>query len=199
MKFTLFFLFLLLSLNCHKDEKKLFKSEDYKVFHEQALDFCTAKNYNLDYYFLIDLKIPSGKNRFFVYDFNSKTNLYEKLTTHGTCDVFSENESKWTTALISNRLDSHCSATGKYKIGKRDYSGWGIGVKYWMIGLEDSNYNSEKRITVLHSWGAVKNYEVHPQYSPLSWGCPAVSNEFMKILDEKLSATKKPVLMWIIN
>jgi hypothetical protein len=52
---------------------------------------------------------------------------------------------------------------------------------------------------VLHSWEAVSNKEVYPQVSPLSWGCPAVSNEFMKLLDTKLKVAKKPVLLWIID
>lgn len=88
---------------------------------------------------------------------------------------------------------------GKFKIGKRDYSSWGIHVKYVLHGLEKSNFNAEDRVVVLHSWDAVSNQEVYPQVSPLSWGCPAVSNEFMKKLDEKLKASKKPVLLWIID
>jgi hypothetical protein len=52
---------------------------------------------------------------------------------------------------------------------------------------------------VLHSWNAVQNKEIYPKYSPLSWGCPAVSNEFMKVLDEKLKVTEKPVLLWIME
>jgi hypothetical protein len=52
---------------------------------------------------------------------------------------------------------------------------------------------------VLHSWSAVSNDEIYPRYSPLSWGCPAVSDEFMQILDEKLKAVEKPVLLWIVE
>jgi hypothetical protein len=88
---------------------------------------------------------------------------------------------------------------GKFKVGKRDYSSWGINVKYWLHGLEKTNANAENRVVVLHSWDAVSNDEVYPQVSPLSWGCPAVSNEFMKKLDAKLKDVKQPVLLWIID
>ena len=89
--------------------------------------------------------------------------------------------------------------TGKYKIGKRDYSSWGINVKYWLHGLEDANKSAVKRVVVLHSWSAVKNEEMYPRYSPLSWGCPAVSDAFMKKLDERLQQTDRPVLLWIVE
>lgn len=88
---------------------------------------------------------------------------------------------------------------GKYKIGNRDYSSWGINVKYWLHGLESTNKSAVKRVVVLHSWDAVKNFEIYPRLSPLSWGCPAVSDDFMKKLDERLQQTKKPVLLWIIE
>jgi predicted aconitase len=88
---------------------------------------------------------------------------------------------------------------GKYKIGKRDSSQWGIKIKYWLHGLEKSNETAVDRVVVLHSWEAVSNEEVYPEVSPLSWGCPAVSNDFMKKLDEKLKIAKKPVLLWIVD
>ena len=65
--------------------------------------------------------------------------------------------------------------------------------------MENTNTNAEKRVVVLHSWDAVSNEEIYPRYAPLSWGCPAVSNEFMKTLDKKLQTTKKSVLLWIIE
>lgn len=70
---------------------------------------------------------------------------------------------------------------------------------YWLHGLESTNKSAEKRVVVLHSWNAVKNKEVYPRYAPLSWGCPAVSNEFMEKLDIRLQDSEKPVLLWIID
>jgi len=175
------------------------KTKDYSKTHQEALAFCKEKDFDEDYYFLVDLSIHSGKNRFFIYDFIAEKITDKKLVTHGSCDKYEDNDTKWEKVKFSNKEGSHCSSIGKYKIGNRDYSSWGINVKYWLHGLETSNKNAVERVVVLHSWNAVKNEEIYPKYSPLSWGCPAVSNEFMKVLDEKLKATEKPVLLWIIE
>lgn len=180
---------------CNNSEPK----KEYHNFHDEALRYCKQNGFNESYYFLLDLSIHSGKNRFFVYDFNQKKVVDQNLVTHGACDHFDTNIMKYQTAKFSEKQDSHCSMKGKFKIGKRDYSAWGINVKYWLHGLEPQNKTAVDRVVVLHSWGKVANQETYPVYSPLSWGCPAVSNEFMKKLDTKLQATTKPVLLWIID
>ena len=186
-------------LCCNNSEVETLAVKDYNSFHKEAKEFCKENQYNEDYYFLVDLSIHSGKNRFFIYDFETKKIVDKNLATHGSCDQFEENPDKWKKVKFDNRVDSHCSMKGKYKIGSRDYSSWGINVKYWLHGLEASNKNAEKRVVVLHSWSAVKNKEVYPRYSPLSWGCPAVSNEFMEKLDTRLQKSEKPVLLWIVE
>lgn len=192
------FLILLLLICCNNAtvEKPL---KDYTSRNIEALKYCKEHHFNEDYYFLIDMSIHPGKNRFFVYDFKNNKITDKNLVTHGSCDKFEENPNQWEKAKFDNRTDSHCSMKGKFKVGKRDYSSWGINVKYWLHGLEKTNANAENRVVVLHSWDAVSNKEVYPQVSPLSWGCPAVSNEFMKKLDTKLKEAKQPVLLWIID
>lgn len=195
-------IFLILSFSflcCNNTQIKKVVIKDYSEIHMNALEFCEKEKYNKNYYFLIDLSIHSGKNRFFVYDFTTNKILDKNLVTHGSCDQFEENPKKWEKAKFDKKVDSHCSMKGKYKIGKRDYSSWGINVKYWLQGLEDSNKNAEKRVVVLHSWNAVANKEIYPKYAPLSWGCPAVSNEFMEKLDLRLQKSDLPVLLWIIE
>lgn len=174
-------------------------AKDYNSIHNEAFTFCKENQFNQDFYFLIDMSIHSGKNRFFVYDFKTKKVSHQNVVTHGTCDVFEANPEKYKKAKFSNKVDSHCSMKGKFKIGKRDYSSWGINIKYWMHGLESTNNNAVKRVVVLHSWPAVANEEIFPRYSPLSWGCPAVSDEFMQVLDDKLKTVDQPVLMWIVE
>lgn len=197
----LFFLLLFNIISCSNTEVDAGESaaKDYAPVHSEAVAFCKQENFCDDYYFLVDLGIHSGKNRFYVYDFKQKKVIHQNLVTHGSCDAFGQNNNKYEKAKCSNRIDSHCSSAGKYKIGKRDYSSWGIKVKYWLDGLEETNSNARDRIVVLHSWDAVADSEIYPDYSPLSWGCPAVSDNFMKLLDEKLQKTKKPVLLWIIE
>ena len=189
----------MLSFVCCNNDTKVVSTKNYDAQHAEALTYCKNNGFNEDYYFLIDMSLHPGKNRFFVYDFTQKKISAQNLVTHGSCDVFESNDTKWEKAKFSNKIDSHCSMKGKFKIGKRDYSSWGIKVKYWLHGLENSNKNAVDRVVVLHSWDAVGNEEVYPKVSPLSWGCPAVSNEFMKQLDAKLKVSKKPVLLWIVD
>lgn len=193
----LFLLTLLSFVCCNNADGPLTKN--YTAKHQEALIFCKENNFNTDYYFLVDLSVHPGKNRFFIYDFATKKIIDENLVTHGSCDQLDENPAKWEKAKFSNATNSHCSMKGKFKIGKRDYSSWGINVKYWLHGLEKTNNNAVNRVVVLHSWDAVSDTEVYPEVSPLSWGCPAVSNDFMSQLDAKLKLTKKPVLLWIVD
>lgn len=194
-----FLLLFVLSFVCCNNTPPVEVAKDYGSTHDEALTYCKENQMNQDFYFLIDMSIHSGKNRFFVYDFKAKKVTHQNLVTHGACDVFQDNPEKYKKAKFSNTTNSHCSMKGKFKIGKRDYSSWGINVKYWMHGLESTNNNAVKRVVVLHSWTAVANEEIYPRYSPLSWGCPAVSDEFMVVLDEKLKTVEQPVLMWIVE
>ena len=190
---------LFLVLICSNNPVNTPSVKDYSTTHSEALQFCKKNNFNQTYYFLIDLSIHSGKNRFFVYDFKTQKITSKSLVTHGSCDVIEDNPEKWDKAKFSNKINSHCSMKGKYKIGKRDYSSWGIHIKYWLHGLESSNKNAVDRVVVLHSWDAVSDTEIYPNVSPLSWGCPAVSNTFMQLLDNQLKNTSTPVLLWIIE
>ncbi len=190
-------LLMLLGFICCNNSNEIAVEKNYSESHSQALAFCKENSFNEDYYFLIDMSIHSGKNRFFIYDFKKNKITDKKLVTHGSCDQFSPNPNKWEKAKFSSKNNSHCSMKGKYKIGSRDYSKWGINVKYWLEGLEATNKTAVQRVVVLHSWSAVSDKEIFPDYSPLSWGCPAVSDVFMEQIDKKLKESKKPVLLWI--
>jgi hypothetical protein len=181
------------------NQVEIVHSTEQSAWHEEAKLFCKQNLFNEDYYFLLDFSIHSGKNRFFIYDFKKKEVLKSALVTHGSCDVFEANKTPYEKAKFSNKNNSHCSSLGKYKIGKRDYSSWGINIKYWIHGLEASNSKAVERVVVLHSWSAVSDTEIYPNYSALSWGCPAVSDNFMRHLDSILQQSSKPVLLWIVE
>ncbi len=159
-----------------------------------ARTFCRANGYNTDYCILIDFGIHSGKKRFFVWDFKGDSILLSSLCAHG----YGKNS---TTAkpVFSNIEGSYCSSLGKYKIGVRSYSKWGINVHYKMHGLEPTNSNAFKRIVVLHSFEYVPEEETYPTHLPLgmSQGCPVISNETMRSVDKLLQKQDKPLLMWI--
>lgn len=166
---------------------------------KDALAFCKKNNYNEDFCILVDMSIHSGLNRFFVYNFNKNAITHQMLVGHGCCDYpWSQDWSKEKPAF-SNKDGSHCSALGKYKIGQRAWSDWGIHVKYVLHGLDDTNSNAQSRYIVFHSWEKVSDTEIYPDGTPEGWGCPTISNKNMRIVDPMLKAAKKPVLMWIYN
>jgi hypothetical protein len=176
----------------NKTEQRLLK------YGSEALRFIDQKGYSKDFCILIDFSVSSGKNRFFVYDPVNHLILDQGLTSHGTCTGpgLPANEQG---AAYSNAVDSHCSSLGKYKIGDRGPSGWGIGVKYWLHGLESGNSNAARRAVVLHSWSVIPDFESFPIPTARSWGCPAISDNFMRRLDKRIKATNKPVLLWIYD
>lgn len=67
-----FILITLLSFICCNNSKMEIPLKDYTSNHQEALLFCKEKNFNENYYFLIDMSIHPGKNRFFVYDFKEQ-------------------------------------------------------------------------------------------------------------------------------
>ena len=59
-------------LCCNNAEVSSDSIKDYELYHNEAAEYCKQNNFNESYYFLVDLSIHSGKNRFFIYDFASK-------------------------------------------------------------------------------------------------------------------------------
>ena len=90
--------------------------------------------YNTNYCFLVDFSIHSGKRRFFVWDFKGDSVKYASLCAHG-CGK----NSTLSKPVFSNVEGSYCSSLGKYKVGIRSYSKWGINVHYKLHGLEATN------------------------------------------------------------
>jgi len=163
---------------------------------KEAKSFCEAQKLSTDMCLLIDYSIHSGKNRMVVWDFKADTIAHAALVSHGCGDQPWGKDRSKAAPVFSNVNNSHCSSLGKYKIGARGYSQWGIKVNYLMHGLEATNSNALKREIVFHSWEAIADEEVYPDGTPEGWGCPAVSNKFMTMVDSLLKAQQKPVLMW---
>ena len=170
-----------------------------KIKADEALAFCKKKDMNTDLCILIDYSIHSGKKRMFVYNFKKDSVILSGMVSHGCGDNPWGIDGTKTSPTFSNTPESHESSLGKYKIGNRGYSSWGINVNYKLHGLESSNSKAYERIIVLHSWDMVSHDECYPNGTPEGWGCPAVSNQFMKELDVLLKSVKKPVLLWGYN
>lgn len=211
----IFIICLSLIFSCNKEKKEadVFKNENkkeivstadsrveinYNNYYKEAQQYCKTKNLNQNKFILIDLGLHSGYKRFFVYDFKKKAISKSYMVSHGCGDNQWGRTSSKEKPQISNEFDSHCSSLGKYVILDRGVSQWGIKVNYILQGKDKTNSNARSRAIVLHSWDAIPDNEVYPEGTPEGWGCPAVSNESMKEIDELLKTNKK-VLMWIIK
>lgn len=173
--------------------------EKTRVKAKEALAFCDKRKFNTDFCILIDMSIHSGRKRFFVWDFQKDSIVESFLVGHGCGNNPWSYDFSKDKPTFSNKDGSHCSALGKYKLGERGYSSWGIHVKYLMHGLDATNSNALARTIVFHSWEDVTDEEVYPKGTVEGWGCPTISNKSMEKMDPKIKASEKPVLMWIYN
>ncbi len=167
-----------------------------KLRADSVKAYCQKNGYNSQYCFLVDFSIHSGKRRFFVWDLKGDSIRFSSLCAHG----YGKN-STTSKPVFSNVEGSYCSSLGRYKVGIRSYSKWGIHVHYKLHGLDTTNSNAFNRIVVLHSYEYVPENEIYPVHLPLgmSQGCPVISDESMRKVDTLLKESKRPVLLWVFD
>lgn len=176
-----------------KEKESKDNSETLLRLYQKSLHarhYNNAHGFNQQYCFLLDMRLPSGKNRFFVYNLNKDSVEFAGLVTHGGG---SDNGSDELT--FSNTPNSHCTSVGKYKMGK-SYNGK-FGLAYKLYGLDKSNSKAFDRFVVLHAHGCVPNEEVAPVPICVSQGCPTVSPAFLSTLKNYIDRSDKPILLWI--
>ncbi|CAN5809548.1 murein L,D-transpeptidase catalytic domain family protein [soil metagenome] len=174
------------------------------VVKEQATELLRLKNYageikkyanqhkyNATTCFFVDMKIQSGKKRFFVYDLKNDTILLKGMVTHGSGKQFND------TIQFSNVVESNCTSLGKYKIGNAYHGKFGLAYK--LFGLDKTNSNAYARSIVLHAHPAIPVYETAPEKICTSWGCPTVAPAFLKELKTYIDKSSKPILLGIFN
>ncbi|MBK6937851.1 MAG: murein L,D-transpeptidase catalytic domain family protein [Chitinophagaceae bacterium] len=155
----------------------------------EARNYLTGKNYNNQTCFFIDMSLPSGQKRFFIFDLKRDSLLSAGLVTHGNCMEYWLEEKRY-----SNVVGSGCTSLGKYKTGN-PYTGK-FGYSYKLYGLDSSNSNAYARAIVLHSHECVPDDEVTDEICQ-SNGCPTVAPVFLQQLKKIINSSKKPVLLWI--
>lgn len=163
-------------------EKAKLKAAYAKLFTKQ-------KGYNDNICFLVDMSLPSGQNRFFVYNLKKDTLQNSGLVTHGRCNQYWLEGRKY-----GNTPGCGCTSLGKYKVG-HSYNGK-FGLAYKLYGLEKTNNKAFERFVVLHSHECVPEIEVKDDICQ-SDGCPTVSPGFLLQLKPIIKASAKPVLLWI--
>jgi uncharacterized protein (UPF0333 family) len=147
---------------------------------------------NQDYAFVIDMRIPSYKKRFFVYNLKRDSLVNSGFVAHGTGSETFRGE-----LVFSNVPDSRCSSLGKYKIGG-SYKGM-YGFSYKLAGLDSTNNRAFERAIVLHGHACVPDDQQNEWPICFSYGCPMVSTKFLQTLKGYISKQgKTPILMEII-
>jgi hypothetical protein len=155
----------------------------------EAASFIADNNYNSKICFLIDMSLPSGQNRFFVYDLVKDSIKNAGLVTHGRCNQYWLEGRKY-----GNTVGCGCSSLGKYKIGY-SYKGR-FGLAWKLYGLDKTNDKAFERFVVLHGHSCVPE-SVSEDEICQSDGCPTVSPNFLQYLKPIINESKKPVLLWI--
>lgn len=138
--------------------------------------------------FLVDMKIVSGRNRFFVYDLENDKIIDQGLVAHGSGSETGVRGS----LKFSNTPNSNCTSLGRYSIEK-SYKGI-FGKAFRLIGLDESNNNALKRAIVLHSYSAVP-YEEQGYYIANSHGCPMVNEVFFKRLEKIIESSDSKIML----
>ncbi len=155
----------------------------------EARTFIEKYHYDQSVCFLIDMSLPSGQNRFFVYDLQKDTLENSGLVTHGNCNRYWLDGRKY-----DNTVGCGCTSLGKYKVGN-SYSGK-FGLAFKLYGLDKTNDKAFARYVVLHSHSCVPEIEVKDEICQ-SNGCPTVAPGFLQQLKPIINTSKKPVLLWI--
>ncbi len=169
------------------DELELARLTD----HANDIKAFTFSNpeYNSRIAFLVDMKIKSGKNRFFVYDLEHGQIIDQGLVAHGKG---SETGIKGDILQFSNMPESNCTSLGRYSVGK-SYKGI-FGKAFRLAGLDPTNSNAMKRAIVLHCYKEVP-YEEQGYYIINSHGCPMVNEAFFKRLEKIIESSSKKIML----
>jgi hypothetical protein len=195
----IFFVFLVLLL-FFIGYKTLWKEKENISLVEEKIDLTRINEvkkvikgnskYNNKIAFFIDMKIPSGKNRFFVYDLEENKIIDKGLVAHGSG---SETGIKGK-LKFSNVPNSLTTSVGKYAIGNH-YIGK-FGKAYKLYGLDKTNSNAFKRDIVFHHYFDVP-YKEKDGYICNSYGCPMVNKKYFDRMAEIIDNSESDIVMSI--
>lgn len=193
----LIFSFLVISCEVKSQENQTIQYANPEAKISQKLAdlkaFLKESDYNSDKAFLIDFSISSSKFRFFVVDLKSGRIIQKALVAHGDG---SEDGKMNGNLKFSNQDGSHCSSLGKYIVNEK-YNGK-FGMSYRLTGLDETNSNARDRAIVLHRLSCVPDVEQSKEIC-LSFGCPMVSDNFFKILEQHIDKSDKKLIIYAYN
>ena len=76
-------------------------------------EYVAENNFNTEHCFLVDMSIPSGKNRFFIYNLQKDSIELSSLVAHGFGSTM---KNSYDELVFSNTPNSFKTSLGKYKI-----------------------------------------------------------------------------------
>ena len=160
------------------------------ILTKKINNYAIQNDLSTEYCFLVDMSLPSGRNRMFIYDLKKNSIVNAGLVAHGSC-----NETFLARPRFSNTTSSGCSSLGKYKVGEF-YKGK-YGKSFRLYGLDDCNSNAYKRAVVIHGYDCVPDEEIYPRVLCNSFGCVMVSYKFFDKISRIISKSEKPIVLWI--
>jgi len=169
--------------------------QKYKMRLSLQVKKCLAylnqnQKYNQDVAFFIDMKILSGKNRFFVYDLKKDKIIDKGLVAHGSgSETGIEGQ-----LSFSNKPNSYQTSLGKYSI-ENSYKGQ-FGKANRLSGLDITNNNAKTRNIVLHKYDDVP-YDEQDEPIANSLGCPMVNKMYFERIEKIIDNSKKNILLII--
>lgn len=164
--------------------------------YPSELSYCSKNGLDTTYCIYADFSIPSGKDRFFIYN-----TVSEKVENSSICLHGNGKGNTAETPVFSNKIGSNCTSLGHYEI-----TGVGVSKNYGipilkLKGLDSSNSNAEKRGIYIHPalTPTLATYLPSPQYMPLtmeSEGCFAINYSCFNKLKKIVENSNKPILLY---
>lgn len=150
------------------------------------------RGYDSQLVMFADFSIPSGKNRFFIYDYDEGEIIVRSKCAHG-CGSGSTDA----VPQFSNEHGSNATSLGLYEICDvhRMYKNGRVAIN--MEGLEESNSNARMRGIKVHG-GMKYEGEIYPRYlriGKLSEGCIALSNVPLSSVIIMVEQASLPILL----
>lgn len=175
--------------------KRLYHDDEGPRLRQKATEqrgYLSQHGFNPSICFFVDMRLPSGRNRFFVFDLRGDSVMAAGLVAHGSGGRYFSAE-----PVFSNVEGSGCSSLGRYRVGYK-YAGH-FGPAYKLYGLDTSNSRAFARNIVLHSYEAVPERETWPQPICNSLGCPMVSPGFLQALQPLIERSGRPICLYVFD
>lgn len=154
-------------------------------------DYCKKHNLSQDYCIIVDYSRYSGKDRLFIVDLGINEILYSGLCAHGIGKDFD----CIVKPKFSNENGSNLSSLGHYKLGHtRKTTHYDLNA-IELQGLDSTNSNAYSRGILIHD-GMPNLSLIGVPCLPLSQGCFTVTSRTIKEIQEVMSCSNKPLLLY---